>query len=271
MWLHKKEFFMAMIELKNVSKVYNNCTKALNNINLKIKKKEFVFIVGYSGAGKSTLLKMLTHEESPSKGKVIVNSVDVFSLKKKQVPYYRRTMGIVYQDFRLISHMSVFDNIAFAMRVTGATEKKVKERVPYILGLVGLQDKSHRLPNTLSGGERQRVGLARALVNNPDIIIADEPTGNVDPGLSYEVVDLLNEINLRGTTVVMVTHEQSLARKFNKRMIEIHNGEIVSDSAVEKKKIAEPIQDVDIPPLDLQAPEPLRKEPEFAGSFGGAK
>ncbi|MDR1012936.1 MAG: ATP-binding cassette domain-containing protein, partial [Lactobacillales bacterium] len=170
-----------MIKFQNVSKVYGNDTKALENINLKIDDKEFVFIVGYSGAGKSTLLKLLTHEETPSSGKIIVNSVDVVSLKKKQISYFRRTMGIVFQDFRLIDKMSVFDNIAFAMRVTGVPEKKVKERVPYILGLVGLQDKGDRKPVALSGGERQRVGLARALVNNPATIIADEPTGNVDP------------------------------------------------------------------------------------------
>jgi cell division transport system ATP-binding protein len=264
-----RSFSMAIIELKNVSKVYANSTKALNNISLKIDKKEFVFIIGYSGAGKSTLLKILTHEEVPSKGKVIVNSVDVFNLKKKQVPYFKRTMGIVYQDFRLISNMSVFDNIAFAMRVTGATEKKVNERVPYILGLVGLQDKSQRFPKALSGGERQRVGLARALVNNPDIIIADEPTGNVDPGLSYEIVDLLNEINRRGTTIVMVTHEQSLATKFNKRTIELHNGEIISDSINEKEKIFSPVESLNIPTLKI--PIKTQLEPALASGFGGAK
>jgi cell division transport system ATP-binding protein len=219
-----------MIKLKNVSKIYDNSLKALDNINLSIERKEFVFIVGYSGAGKSTLLRLLTHEDYPSFGEVIVNSVNVFKLRKKEIPYFRRTIGRVYQDFRLIPSMSVFDNVALAMRAIGVPERKVKERVPYILSLVGLQDKLKRLPRALSGGERQRVGIARALVNNPDLIILDEPTGNIDPELSYEIVDLLNEINLRGPTVVMVTHEQSLVDKFNKRTLKLQDGKIISDT-----------------------------------------
>jgi cell division transport system ATP-binding protein len=219
-----------MIKLRNVSKIYGIDSKALKNVNLKIEKQEFVFIVGGSGAGKSTLVKLLTCEEVPSTGHVVVNNVDVKTLKRKQIPKYRRNIGIVFQDFRLIDKLSVFDNVAFAMRVTGFSAKTVKERVPYILGLVGLQEKAARKPRTLSGGEKQRVGIARALVNNPALIIADEPTGNIDPALSYEIIDLLNEINKRGTTVIMVTHEHDLVDRFNRRVIELHNGEVTSDT-----------------------------------------
>lgn len=218
-----------MIEFKNVSKVYPNGTHALKNINLHVKKGEFVFIVGSSGAGKSTFLKLIMHEELPSKGDIYLAGIKVNEITKKEVPYVRRKMGIVFQDFRLIDKMSVFDNVAFAMRVTGASEREVKKRVPYILGLVGLQDKADSRPAELSGGEQQRVGLARALVNNPSIIIADEPTGNIDPKMSYEIVELLNEINKRGTTILMVTHEHDLVQHFKKRVIEINDGTITSD------------------------------------------
>ena len=198
-----------MIEFRNVSKIYNNGTEALHNINLKVDKGEFVFIVGSSGAGKSTFLKLIMCEERPNSGQIIVDDVDVSRLRKGKIPYIRRRMGIVFQDFRLIDHMTVYDNVAFAMRVVGASPKTIKKRVPYILSLVGLQHKAKHYPTELSGGERQRVGLARALVNNPSMIIADEPTGNIDPALSFEIVDLLSEINRRGTTVLMVTHEHS--------------------------------------------------------------
>ena len=218
-----------MIEFKNVSKVYSNGTSALKNINLHIKKGEFVFIVGSSGAGKSTFLKLIMHEELPSRGSIYLDGIRITSISKKEVPYLRRKMGIVFQDFRLIDKMNVFDNVAFAMRVTGASEKDVKKRVPYILGLVGLQDKANRRPAELSGGEQQRVSLARALVNNPSIIIADEPTGNIDPEMSYEIVELLTEINKRGTTILMVTHEHDLVNQFGKRVIEINDGVITSD------------------------------------------
>ncbi len=218
-----------MIEFKNVSKVYSNGTSALNNINLHIKKGEFVFIVGSSGAGKSTFLKLIMHEELPSSGIIYLDGIRITSISKKEVPYLRRKMGIVFQDFRLIDKMNVFDNVAFAMRVTGASEKDVKKRVPYILGLVGLQNKEIRRPAELSGGEQQRVSLARALVNNPSIIIADEPTGNIDPEMSYEIVELLTEINKRGTTILMVTHEHDLVKQFGKRVIEINDGVITSD------------------------------------------
>lgn len=218
-----------MIEFKNVSKVYPNGTHALKNINLHVKKGEFVFIVGSSGAGKSTFLKLIMHEELPSRGDIYLAGIKVNEISKKEVPYVRRKMGIVFQDFRLIDKMNVFDNVAFAMRVTGASEREVKKRVPYILGLVGLHDKALSRPAELSGGEQQRVGLARALVNNPSIIIADEPTGNIDPKMSYEIVELLNEINKRGTTILMVTHEHDLVHQFKKRVIEINDGTITSD------------------------------------------
>lgn len=220
-----------MIEFQNVSKVYNNGTEALHNINLKVEKGEFVFIVGSSGAGKSTFLKLIMCEERPNSGQIIVDGIDVSRIRKRKIPYIRRKMGIVFQDFRLIDHMTVYDNVAFAMRVVGASPRTIRKRVPYILSLVGLQHKAKHYPTELSGGERQRVGLARALVNNPSMIVADEPTGNIDPALSFEIVDLLSEINRRGTTVLMVTHEHSLVKHFHKRIIQIHSGEIVADTA----------------------------------------
>ena len=225
-----------MIEFRNVSKVYNNGTEALHNIKLKVEKGEFVFIVGSSGAGKSTFLKLITCEERPNEGQVLIDGQDISHIRKGKIPYVRRKMGLVFQDFRLIDHMTVYDNVAFAMRVVGASPKTIKKRVPYILGLVGLQHKAKHYPTEMSGGERQRVGLARALVNNPSMIIADEPTGNIDPALSYEIVDLLSAINERGTTVLMVTHEHSLVKHFHKRIIQIHSGEIVADTAAISKE-----------------------------------
>ncbi len=222
-----------MIEFRDVTKVYdgNNLnTTALKNVNIKIEDGEFVFVVGASGAGKSTFLKLIMHEEKPTEGTVIVGEYSSDTIKKKQIPYYRRTMGIVFQDFRLISKMSVYDNVAFAMRVIGAKEKDIRKRVPYILQLVGLSHKARSMPNELSGGEQQRVSLARALVNNPKLIIADEPTGNVDPEMSHEIVDMLTKINNNGTTVIMVTHEHDLVRAFPRRVIVIKNGEVVSDT-----------------------------------------
>lgn len=219
-----------MIEFRNVSKTYPSGTHALNGVNLKIDKGEFVFIVGASGAGKSTFLKLIMHEETPSSGTITINGVNTGRLKRSRVPYLRRQMGIVFQDFRLIDKMTVFDNVAFAMRVIGAAPGAVKRRVPYILGLVGLKNKALSRPSELSGGEQQRVSLARALVNNPLMIIADEPTGNIDPEMSYEIIELLSEINKHGTTILVVTHEHELVRKFNRRVIEISKGIVVSDS-----------------------------------------
>ena len=219
-----------IIEFKNVSKFYDSETHALNNVSIAIKKGEFAFIVGASGAGKSTFLKLIMHEETPSEGTIIVNGTDVTKLKRKKIPYLRRNMGIVFQDFRLIEKMTVYDNVAFAMRAIGATPAAVKNRVPYILGLVGLSHKLKNRPSELSGGEQQRVSLARALVNNPAIIIADEPTGNIDPEMSYEIIELLAKINKQGTTILIVTHEHDLVRQFNKRVIEIEKGRVVNDT-----------------------------------------
>ena len=219
-----------MIEFKGVYKTYDTGIEALKDVNIHIDKGEFVFIVGASGAGKSTFLKLIMREEVPTAGEVIINDFRLSKLKRRQIPYLRRTMGIVFQDFRLINKMTVFDNVAFAMRVTGASSREVRKRVPYILGLVGLQNKARSFPLELSGGEQQRVGLARALVNNPSLIIADEPTGNIDPELSYEIVELLNEINRRGTTILMVTHEHDLVKQFARRVIEIRDGCVISDS-----------------------------------------
>ena len=219
-----------MIEFKGVHKTSDSGIKALKDVNIHIDKGEFVFIVGASGAGKSTFLKLIMREETANAGEVIVNGYDLTRLKRRRVPYFRRTMGIVFQDFRLINQMNVYDNVAFAMRVTGAPRREIRRRVPYILGLVGLQDKAHSFPQELSGGEQQRVGLARALVNNPAMIIADEPTGNVDPEMSHEIVELLSEINRRGTTVLMVTHEHTLVHEFHHRVITIKDGSVISDT-----------------------------------------
>ncbi len=220
-----------MIDFINVSKTYSNGTHALNNVSIHIDKGEFVFIVGPSGAGKSTFLKLIMHEETPTSGEIIILNQKTSKLKRRKVPYMRRHMGIVFQDFRLIEKMNVFDNVAFAMRAVGEKAAVIKKRVPYVLDLVGLKNKMKDKPSELSGGEQQRVSLARALVNNPEIIIADEPTGNVDPEMSYEIIELLSEINAKGTTVIVVTHEHELVREFGKRVITIDHGGVVSDSA----------------------------------------
>ena len=219
-----------MIEFQNVSKTYPNGTHALNNVSLRIDKGEFVFIVGASGAGKSTFLKLIMHEETPTSGEIVINGNKLSKLKRRDIPYLRRHMGIVFQDFRLIEKMTVFDNVAFAMRAVGESTATIKKRVPYVLDLVGLKDKMKNKPSELSGGEQQRVSLARALVNNPEIIVADEPTGNVDPELSHEIIELLNEINSMGTTVLVVTHEHELVREFNQRVITIDKGRVISDN-----------------------------------------
>ncbi len=224
-----------MIEFKNVSKVYaSNGAHALDDVSISIAKGEFVFIVGASGAGKSTFLKLIMREEQPTSGSIIVNDMFLERLPRRKVPYLRRTMGIVFQDFRLISKMTVYENVAFAMRCVGKKSSTIKKRVPYILDLVGLSDKANDHPNELSGGEQQRVSLARALVNNPSMIIADEPTGNVDPEMSFEIIELLSEINKRGTTVLVVTHEHELVKSFGKRVINIEDGRVVADSADEE-------------------------------------
>ena len=218
-----------MINLKDVSKTYESGTHALHHVSLYVGKGEFVFIVGPSGAGKSTLIKLLLREETPTKGSVVVNGQDLVKMKRRQIPAFRRTVGVVFQDFRLIPTMTVYDNVAFAMQVTNVSTKFIRRRVPYILDLLGLAKKARSYPAEISGGEQQRVALARALVNNPAIIIADEPTGNIDPELSYESVDLLNEINKCGTTIVMVTHEHGLVSQFDHRIIGIEKGRITLD------------------------------------------
>ncbi len=221
-----------MIDFKHVTKTYKNGTKALNDVSLHIEKGEFVFILGASGAGKSTFLKTLMREELPTSGAVTVNGIDLINIKPRKIPYFRRTLGIVFQDFRLIPTMTVYDNVAFAMYCTGARSKEISRRVAYALSLVGLSQKARNYPNELSGGEQQRVALARALVNKAEIIIADEPTGNIDPEMSREIVDLLNHLNMNnGTTIVMVTHEHELIKQYNKRVITIKGGCVVSDTA----------------------------------------
>ena len=220
-----------MIHFDHVSKTYPNGTHALEDVSLRVEKGEFLFVVGHSGAGKSTLIKMLLREEVPTSGRVEVNGYNLVKMKRSQIPIFRRSIGVVFQDFRLIPNMSVYDNVAFALRVTDVSTKYIRRRVPYILDLVDLSGKAKCMPWELSGGEQQRVALARALVNNPSLLIADEPTGNIDPELSYEIVDLLSEINKCGTTVLMVTHEHDLVAEFNKRTLTLQNGQIVSDTA----------------------------------------
>ena len=219
-----------MISLTNVSKRYPSGNLALDNVNLEIDKGEFVFIVGSSGAGKSTLMRLLLREEVPTSGRIIVNGKNVGELRRREIPYFRRTLGVVFQDFRLIPTMNVYDNVAFALRATNVSTRDIRQRVPYILNLVGLQGKARSMPEQISGGEQQRVALARALVNNPDIILADEPTGNIDPELSFEIVELLTEINKVGTTVVMVTYEHDLVAQFQHRIIRIEQGRLIADT-----------------------------------------
>ena len=220
-----------MIEFANVSKAYKNGTKALKNVSFRVEKGEFVFIVGSSGAGKSTIIKSILREEVPSSGLVVVNRHNLIRMKRRHIPKYRRSLGVVFQDFRLIPNLNVYDNVAFALRVTNVVNRDIRSRVPYVLKLLGLAHKAKSMPDQISGGEQQRVALARALVNNPAIIIADEPTGNIDPELSFEIIDLLSEINTQaGTTILMVTHEHELVSHFNKRVITLEGGVIISDT-----------------------------------------
>ena len=218
-----------MIEFKNVKKVYPNGTVALDGVDLKIADGEFVFIVGASGAGKSTLTKLLTREEKITEGELTVDEFDLVKMPNRKIPYYRRGIGVVFQDFRLLHDKTVYENVAFAMEVVGEPRKNIKRIVPRILSLVGLQDKSNSFPDQLSGGEQQRVALARALANNPKTIIADEPTGNIDPKLSLEIMNLLIKIRKRNRTVIVVTHEKQLVDYFFQRVVTIENGVVVSD------------------------------------------
>ena len=218
-----------MIEFTNVTKSYSVGTYALRGVSMQIEDGEFAFLVGPSGSGKSTIIKLITGELSPTSGTVHVNGYSLERIRKREVPYLRRTVGIVFQDFRLIETKTVYDNVAFAMRAIGARSREIRQRVPYILELVGLETKSRRHPNELSGGEQQRLAIARALVNNPSTIIADEPTGNLDPARSMEIMQLLQEINNLGTTVLVVTHERDLVERFGKRVIAINEGLVVHD------------------------------------------
>ena len=218
-----------MIEFTDVVKSYTTGNTALQGVNMQIEDGEFVFLVGPSGSGKSTIIKLITGELRPTSGSVHVNGYSLDRIRRREIPYLRRTIGVVFQDFRLIHTMTVYDNVAFAMRVIGASEKEIKERVPYVRELVGLDNKSRRHPGELSGGEQQRLAIARALVNNPSTIIADEPTGNLDPARSLEIMTLLQEINNLGTTILVVTHEMDLVERFAKRVIAIDDGLVISD------------------------------------------
>lgn len=218
-----------MIVLENVSKSYSTGAPAINQINLTIEKGEFVFIVGNSGSGKSTLIKLLLKELEPTEGKIYVNDKCLNRMKRKKIPYLRRDIGVVFQDFRLLKDRNIYDNIAFALRVVETPLRVIKRRVPAMLALVGLSEKYRSFPKELSGGEQQRVALARALVNNPSILLADEPTGNLDPKNSWEIMKLLDEINKRGTTVVVVTHNREIVEAMNKRVITMNKGVIISD------------------------------------------
>lgn len=219
-----------MLQFKNVTKVYDNTNvTALENINLEIEKGEFVFLVGHSGAGKSTLIKLITAEEKATSGEIIINDINVTQLKQKEIPYYRRTLGMVFQDFRLLENKTVIENVAFAMKVVGATNRQIRRRTPDVLSRVGLSGKARFYPNELSGGEQQRVAIARALANNPNLIIADEPTGNLDPDISGEIMQYLEEINRSGTTVIVATHDKDIVNRMHKRVIAVDGGNIIRD------------------------------------------
>ena len=218
-----------MIRMTNVEKTYENGTHALNGISFEIQDGEFVFLVGPSGSGKSTIIKLLTGELVPSRGRVMINGFSMSNITRRQIPLMRRTVGVIFQDFRLIGNKTVYDNLSLAMRAVGASAREIKSRIPYVLGLVGLDGKGRRFPDELSGGEQQRVAIARALVNNPSTIVADEPTGNLDPARSLEIMTLLERINALGTTVIVVTHERGLVNQFNKRIILLNDGLVIGD------------------------------------------
>lgn len=259
-----------MVEFSGVSKSYNGEYEALKNVDLTINDGEFVFVVGASGAGKSTFLKLIMREEVPTSGTVTINGYNLNKMKKRDIPYFRRTMGIVFQDFRLIPDMRVYDNVAFALRVTGTKEREVRKRVTHALGMVGLLNKTQSLPKELSGGEQQRVAIARALVNNADLIIADEPTGNIDPAMSVEIMDLLNHINkANGTTIVMVTHAHDLVRQYEHRVVMLKEGEIIADG-YDREQILGLISS-DVVPTDggfYNAPNEFEDVEKFIFTYG---
>ena len=219
-----------MLQFKDVTKTYANTNvTALENVNLDIEKGEFVFLVGHSGAGKSTLIKLITAEEQATSGEIIINDINVTKLSRKDIPFYRRTLGMVFQDFRLLDNKTVIENVAFAMKVVGATNRQIRRRAPDVLGRVGLSQKAHFYPDQLSGGEQQRVAIARALANNPNLIIADEPTGNLDPDTSKEIMEYLEEINRSGTTIIVATHDKDIVNRMHKRVIAVGGGSIIRD------------------------------------------
>lgn len=218
-----------MIELVNVTKEYDNGTLALDEVNLKIDNGEFVFLVGSSGAGKTTVTKLLMREENVTAGEIYLYGEDITKISQKEIPYLRRKMGVVFQDFRLLDDRTVYENVEFAMRIVGATKKEIRRRVPVVLNMVGLNFKARMLPKELSGGERQRVALARALVNNPSILIADEPTGNLNPKVAMEIMEIFENINKMGTTIIMATHAKEIVDAMEKRVIEIEDGKIIRD------------------------------------------
>lgn len=218
-----------MIEFKGVSKIYDNDVLALSNINLTIDRGDFVFLVGPSGSGKSTFIKMLLKEVDSTTGNIVVNNIDITNMTRKKIPFYRRKIGMVFQDFRLIPTLSVYENVAFAMRVIEASQRDIRKKVPMVLSMVGLSKKFKAFPNELSGGEQQRVAIARAIVNNPAILIADEPTGNLDPETALEIMDILNDINRAGTTIVMATHAKDIVDSMRKRVVAIEKGVISRD------------------------------------------
>ena len=218
-----------MIRLIDAEKVYDNGTRALKGVSFTVDDGEFVFLVGPSGSGKSTIIKLMTGEVVPTAGRVMVNGFSMSRIAEKQIPYMRRTIGVIFQDFRLIEKKTVYENLSFAMRAVGSSPREIKKRIPYVLELVGLEEKTDRYPNELSGGEQQRVAIARALINNPSTIIADEPTGNLDPARSLEIMRLLERINHLGTTMVVVTHEKDLVNQFKKRVVTLEQGIITSD------------------------------------------
>ena len=259
-----------MVEFSGVSKSYNGEYEALKNVDLTINDGEFVFVVGASGAGKSTFLKLIMREEVPTSGTVTINGYNLNKMKKRDIPYFRRTMGIVFQDFRLIPDMKVYDNVAFALRVTGTKEREVRKRVTHALGMVGLLNKTQSLPKELSGGEQQRVAIARALVNNADLIIADEPTGNIDPAMSVEIMDLLNHINkANGTTIVMVTHAHDLVRQYDHRIVVLKEGELIADGYDRDKILG--LINPDVVPTDAgfyNAPNEFDDVEKFIFTYG---
>jgi len=218
-----------LIQFENVTKIYDNGFHALNDISFTIEKGEFVFLVGSSAAGKSTIIKLIMKEEDATDGNILINGIDVCDLKRREVPYFRRTIGVVFQDFRLLPHKTVQENVAYAMEIIGAPNKEIRRNVPGVLSMVGLSHKAKMYPSQLSGGEQQRVAIARAIVNNPVVLIADEPTGNLDPDTAMEIMNILEDINRRGTTVVMATHAENIVNKMQKRVIVVEKGSITRD------------------------------------------